>query len=167
MDSHSDTSSLLDSETSKLYKVTKSRDNFTNNPDKVYPKPNSARLEDFKSQLDEWSKLEDQIRKLNIAKRERMVKLRVIGNSIQNFMTEFGYENINRRDGSRINFKVKQVKEPITLNSIKNRLAEIDLSNFNSREELLDYLFKKDDSTTIEKRSLRRIVPKVSSHLDL
>lgn len=46
----------------------------------VYPKPTQEELDEFKGQLDEWVRLEDQIRKLNIAKRERLLRLKALGN---------------------------------------------------------------------------------------
>lgn len=135
-------------------------------PEKIYPKPTAEELDEFKGQVDEWVRLEDQIRKLNIAKRERMLRLRALGTTVQNFMTQFGYEHINRKDGSHIKFQVREVKKPVTLQQVKTQLLAVDFKGL-TPEKLLDELFNSDSREKITKKSLKRIIPKVSSALDL
>jgi hypothetical protein len=134
--------------------------------EKVYPKPSEEELEDFKGQLDEWSKLEDQVRKLNVAKRERLLRMRALGSTVQQFMVKFGYEHINRKDGSHVRYNEREVKQPITLTDVKTRLLTMDISQFTG-EKLIEELFKDETRERIIKKSLRRVIPKVSGTLDI
>jgi len=132
----------------------------------VYPKPTEEELDEFKGQLDEWVRLEDQIRKLNIAKRERLLRLKALGNTVQQFMKTFGYEHINRKDGSHIKYNERVVKQPVKMNDIKTKLLTLNVSQF-TPEKLLEELFKDDSRERVVKTKLSRVIPKVSGTLDL
>lgn len=163
--------SSSESESEKLYEIPSLQKKHTakqSTPidEKIYPKPSDEELEEFKGQLDEWSKLEDQIRKLNVAKRERLLRLKALGNTVQQFMVKFGYEHINRKDGSHIRYNERAVKQPITLKDIKTRLLTLDISQLTT-EKLIEELFKDEARERVVKQSLRRIIPKVSGALDI
>lgn len=135
--------------------------------EKIFPKPSEEELEEFKAQLDEWVKLEDQIRKLNVAKRERLLRLKALGGTVQQFMKTFGYEDINRKDdGSHVVYTEREVKQPISLVNVKTRLLSLDVSQFTA-EKLIEELFKDDTRERVVKKTLKRIIPKVSGTLDI
>ena len=129
--------------------------------EKVYPKPGAEDLEAFKGQLDEWVRAEEHLRKLNIARRECMLRMKKLGESVEHFMTTFGYEHINRKDGSKIKYRVREVKRPVTLQAVKLQLMSFSEDDFKgcTPTELLERLFNRDNRETVVRTSLRRFVP--------
>jgi hypothetical protein len=124
--------------------------------------PSQEDLEMFRQQVSEWTKLDDQVKKLSIAMRERRIHQRALASKIEDFMVKYGYDNLNTQSG-RIRASVRQVKQPLKLADIREKI--LSLNNL-SGEELIEKIFN-EDRPTVEKRSLRRIVPKVSMSLDI
>lgn len=120
--------------------------------------PTQEELDDFKAKVSEWTKLDEQIKKLNIAIRERKVHQKVLSNGIQTFMNKFGYGNLNTNQG-RIVYTVRKCKQPIKISEVKRILQERD-------ETLAKELFE-GDRPVVEKQSIRRIVPRVSMNLEI
>lgn len=131
--------------------------------DNLFHPPTEDDLEMFRQQVSEWTKLDDQVKKLNIAVRERRTHQRALSNKIQEFMIKYGYDNLNTQCG-RIKASVAQVKQPLKLKDIRAKILE--LHNL-SGEELVAKIFDDDNRPVCEKRSLRRIMPKVSLSLDI
>lgn len=129
--------------------------------EKVYPKPNPEDLEAFKGQLDEWVRAEEHLRKLNIARRECVLRMKKLGESVEGFMTRYGYEHINRKDGSKIKYRVREVKRPVTLQAVKLQLMSFSEDDFRgcTPTELLERLFNRENRETVVRTSLRRFVP--------
>ena len=139
-------------------------DSFTSNKEeKNAPAPENTVAEEdlamFKQQVAEWLKLDDQIRKLNIALRERKVHQKAIGEKIQLFMTSNNYDDLNTGQG-KIRSRVRTVQQPIKISEIKKRLEEL------GQEEIIQKIFHQQREQVV-KKSLTRIVPKVSLSLDL
>ena len=120
--------------------------------------PTAEELEEFKTQVAEWTKLDDQVKKLNTAIRERRVHQRALSNGIQSFMAKFGYGNLNTNQG-RIVYTVRKCKQPVKITEVKKVLLERD-------QDLAKELFE-GDRPVLEKSSIRRIVPKVSMSLEI
>jgi len=116
-------------------------------------------MEMFKQQVAEWIKLDDQIRKLNVAIRERKVHQRALGTKIQSFMMAHNYDNLNTGQG-RIRSKVRTVQQPLRATDIKKKLEEL------GEQHLIEKIFE-SERATVTKQSLTRIIPKVSLSLDL
>lgn len=121
--------------------------------------PSEDDLEMFKQQVAEWLKLDDQVRKLSIAIRERKVHQRALGAKIQNFMIKHNYDNLNTGQG-RIRSKVRTVQQPLRVTEVKKKLEDL------GQTELIEKIFN-EQRPQIQKQSLTRIIPKVSLHLDL
>lgn len=127
-------------------------------------KPSEEDIEMFRQQVSEWLKLDDQIRKLSVAMRERKVHQRAIGQKIQQFMLLNNYDNLNTQHG-RIRATARNVKQPVKVSDIRNTLLELADKPITG-QELLNRIFEAERPSTV-KHSLRRIVPKVSMSLDL
>ncbi len=124
--------------------------------------PTPEELADFKAQVSEWTKIDDQIKKLNIAIRERRLHQKVLSDGIKVFMTKFGYGNLNTNQG-RILHTVKTVKQPLKINEIR----QIILDNIHSTpEELFKKIFE-SERPVIKKESIKRVIPNVSMHLEI
>ena len=94
--------------------------------------PTPEELETFKNLVNDWFKYDDQIRKLNIAMKERK--------------------------HGRIKTNVKECKVPIKMNDIKTKIIK---HNDLSGEELLKKIFE-DERETFVRKNIKRIIPKVS-----
>lgn len=124
--------------------------------------PTEDELEMFRQQVSEWMKLDDSIRKLTVAVRERKIHQQAIGTKIQEFMHKFNYDNLNTQMG-RIKANVRKVKQPLRLTDIREKILTLQGL---TGEELVAKIFDEDRPVT-EKRSLRRVIPKVSLSLDI
>jgi hypothetical protein len=123
------------------------------------PPPSEEDLELFKQQVSEWLKIDETIRKLTVALRERKVHQRALAQKVQEFMTRHGYDNLNTQAG-RIRASTRTVKQPLRVTDIRAKLLEL------GNEDLVSRIFD-GDRPSVQKTSLRRIVPKVSLSLDL
>ena len=122
--------------------------------------PSEEELLEFRQQVDEWIKLDDQIRKLNVAVRERRTKQRSLAAIIQQFMIRHSYDNLSTNHG-RIVSSVRVVKVPLKPAEVKSRLLQLQGP---AAEPLVQQLFE-ENRRTVERKSLRRVVQKVSLHL--
>lgn len=137
--------------------------------EKVYPKPSAEDLEAFKGQLDEWVRMEEQLRRLNVARRECMLHMKKLGAGVETFMTKYGYEHINRRDGSKIKYRCREVKQPITLQAVKMQLLALNEDELreSTPATLLEKIFNREHRATIVRTSLRRFVPTLPTHIEV
>lgn len=119
--------------------------------------PTEDELENFKNLVNDWFKYDDQIRKLNIAIKERKNYQRALNTKIQEFMFKYEYNDLNTQHGC-IKAKVREVKVPIKINEIKDKILkhpEI------SGEQLFKLIFE-DERPTLLKKALTRVIQKVS-----
>ena len=129
--------------------------------------PTTEETELFKGQVAEWLKLDDQIRKLNLAIRERRIHQRVLSGRVQQFMIKYKYDNLNTNQGI-IKSNVREVKQPLKLNDVKSKLEDIlsnDMATVNFKEAIMKIF--EDERPTVTKQSLHRRIPKVSMSLEL
>lgn len=124
--------------------------------------PSDEEFEMFKQQMSQWLKLDDQVRKLSIAIRERRTQQRALAEKIQEFMIKFKYDDVNTTVG-RVKSNVRQAKVPLKIGDIREKIVEM---RHLSGDELVEAIFAAE-RPIVEKRSLRRIIPKVSMSLDL
>ena len=133
--------------------------------------PDADELAEFRSQVSEWVKLDEQVKKLRIAVRERIVHQKALSGKIQEFMKRYKYDDLNTQNG-RIKHNVREVKAPLKLSDVKTKLYTI-LEGGAGNEGFTDDTIKQihdifeGERPTTTKEGLRRIVPKVSLSLDL
>lgn len=89
--------------------------------------------------------------------KERKNYQRVLNSKIEQFMFNYKYNDLNTQHG-RIKTNVKECKVPIKMNDIKTKIMQY---NNLSGEELLKQIFE-EDRTTVVKKNIRRVIPKVS-----
>lgn len=118
--------------------------------------PTEEELDMLKGLVSEWFKLDDQIRKLNTAIKERKVHLKAINSKIEKFMFDYKFKDLNTQHG-RIKANERKIKVPVKLSEIKTKILELkDLSG----EELLNEIF--NDRPTVIKKNIRRVIPTVN-----
>ena len=93
---------------------------------------NEALLEEFKDNVKQWLELDNQLKRLAAASKERRKKKNDINLKILEFMGKFNIEDLNTKDGI-IRYKKTFVKEPLSQKTIKTKLEELfkdDQENF-------------------------------------
>jgi hypothetical protein len=129
---------------------------FVNNILDNNPEPSSDELDTLKTLVSEWFKFDDQIRKLQIAIKERKVHQKALNNKIEKFMFDYKYKDLNTQHG-RIKANERKVKVPVKMSEIKQKILEYkDLSG----EDLLKEIFS--DRPTVVKKNIRRVIPQVN-----
>lgn len=114
---------------------------------------NEVLLEEFKDNVKQWLELDNQLKRLAAASKERRKKKNDINLKILEFMGKFNIEDLNTKDGI-IRYRKTFVKEPLSQKTIKTKLEELfkdDTENF----EKIAKIFT--DREKIEKTSLRRL----------
>ena len=125
--------------------------------------PNEEELETFKIWVQDWFKYDDAIRKLKIAIRERKVLQQVLNSKIENFMFKYNYNDLNTQNG-RLKTNIRSVHKPVNIKEIKDIIT----NNINlTGEELLSKIFNKENRPVVEKKSIKRIIPKVSMNINI
>lgn len=125
--------------------------------------PTREELDTFKNLVNEWFKLDDMIRKLAVALKERKNHQRALNNKIEEFMFKYKYNDLNTQNG-RLKATVKTQHKPVNIKEIRSILENNkDLKG----EELLEKIFNKDDRPVTTKKVIKRIIPKVSLSLDI
>jgi hypothetical protein len=125
--------------------------------------PTPEELETFKNLVTDWFKYDDMIRKLIVALKERKTVQKALNNKIKEFMFMYKYNDLNTKDG-RIKANEKKIHKPVNIKDIKDIIQ-------NNKElsgvELLYKIFNKEDRPLITKKTIKRIIPKVSLSLDI
>jgi hypothetical protein len=125
--------------------------------------PTTEEMDIFKNLVNDWFKFDDAIRKLKIAIRERKTLQQVLNNKIQDFMFKYNYNDLNTQNG-RLKTNVKNVQKPVNIKEVR----EIINNNKNlTGEELLNMIFNNENRPVVVKKSIKRIIPKVSMSLDI
>lgn len=130
--------------------------------------PSVDELAEFKAQVAEWVKIDDQVKKLRVAVRERLVHQKALGSRIQTFMKQFNYDNLNTQQG-RIKNNVREVKTPLTVTDVRKKLYIMITEDSKFDEDTIKKIHEvfEGDRPKVIKEGLRREVPKVSLSIDL
>ena len=114
---------------------------------------NEALLEEFKSHVKDWLELDNQLKRLAAAAKERRKKKNDINLKILEFMGRFNIEDLNTKEGI-IRYRKTYVKEPLSQKTIKTKLEEL-FKNDKDTFEKVQKIFTEREK--IEKTSLRRL----------
>lgn len=116
--------------------------------------PTQEELEEFRTKINEWCKLDDQIKKLSIAIRERKKLQQAYAKFIKEFMFQFDYRDVNF-ENSKIKAVSTEVRPPVKITEIKNKILE---HNNLSGKQLLELIFDPEKREKITKEYIRRRV---------
>jgi hypothetical protein len=78
-------------------------------------------------------------------------------------MFKYNYNDLNTQNG-RLKTNVKNVYKPINIKEVREIINN---NKHLTGEELLAKIFNKDEREMIVKKTIRRIIPKVSMSLDI
>ena len=125
--------------------------------------PDAEELSTFKNNVQEWFNIDNTIRKLMIALKERKVYQKKLNENIQEFMFKYKYNDLNTQNG-RLKANIKTVQKPVNMKEIKDKIIQYkELSG----SELLEKIFNSEERPVVEKKIIRRVIPKVSMALDI
>tara|TARA_Y100000389_G_scaffold128022_1_gene125369 strand:- start:3438 stop:3860 length:423 start_codon:yes stop_codon:yes gene_type:complete len=125
----------------------------------VDQQPSEEDLDDFKNKINEWCKMDDQIKKLMIAVKERKKLQQALNVYIKEFMFKYNYQDVNVNN-CRITAKKKQYLSPLSVNDMKKNILE----NKNlSGDELINVIFDPEKRVKKEKETIRRILPRITN----
>ena len=114
---------------------------------------NEALLEEFKSHVKDWLELDNQLKRLAAAAKERRKKKNDINLKILEFMGRFNIEDLNTKEGI-IRYRKTYVKEPLSQKTIKTKLEELFKNDLDTFEKVQKIFTEREK---IEKTSLRRL----------
>lgn len=80
-------------------------------------------LDDFKNQVRLYLEIDNTLKKLKAAVKERLRARRELSARILDFMGRYHIEELNTRDG-KLRYRVVNVKEPLTQSVIKERIKD-------------------------------------------
>ena len=119
--------------------------------------PTQAELDEFKAHVRSWMEVDNAVKKLQAAIKERNSAKNIIAQRILSFMCKFNIEDLNTKEG-KLKYRVSQVRAPISQSTIKARLIE-NYDQVVDSKMSIDDLTKKifdNDRAVKEKHSLRR-----------
>ena len=115
-------------------------------------------IEDFKNKVKIWMRLDDeikeftkQIRMLNVEIKQRKKYINTLTPYILSYMNDNGFEELNSKDGGRLQYRTSLIKPPLTQKDLREKLYD----QFPNNSEDLDKIFKQREK--IAKVSLRRL----------
>ena len=121
--------------------------------------PTEDELDDFKNKINEWCKIDDQIKKLMIAIKERKKVQNAFNVYIKEFMFKFDYHDVNVNN-CRIVAKKKEYLTPVSVNDMKKNILE---NKTLSGDDLINVIFDPTKRIKKEKESIKRILPPINN----
>lgn len=119
--------------------------------------PSDEELDAFKSDVRTWIEVDNSIRMLQEAARERRAAKRALSARVLGFMSRFNIEDLNTRDGSRLRFQVRFVRSPLSHGAIKDRIDRFCAGDADAAGRIHGAVF--GDRERTERSSLRRLPP--------
>jgi hypothetical protein len=116
--------------------------------------PDEAILDEFKNHVRVWIEIDNMIRKLRGAIKERADVKKNLTEKILRFMAKYNIEDLNTKDGSKLRYHVTKTKAQPSKSQIKERLTQY-YGNVSNIDELTEKLFEKNEKT--DAVSLRRL----------
>lgn len=133
-------------------KVGCSRDNACTMELALPLRPDASQMDEFRSHVSTWLKLDADMGRLQTALRERRAAKLQLTASIVAFMMRFGIDDLDTRE-CRLSCRVRQVKAPLPHRMIHDRLAGIYADDPVAARTITDTVFNRD---RVERVSLRR-----------
>ena len=111
---------------------------------------------DFKENVKEWITLDDDIKTLNAALKERKEKKKELTPKVLNFMNEYEVHDVKTTDG-QLKFSKSVTSKPLNKKYLVSRLGDF-FKDYNKGEKAVDFIYENRDKE--EKLKLKRIIKK-------
>lgn len=109
----------------------------------------------FKGNVKQWIELDNTIRRLQLAIKQRRQAKKDIEAEVVGFMSKYRIEDLNTQEAV-LRYSNKQVKVSLSGTAIKRRLQDYFGDDEDRAAEVLEYVFERDRDTR-ETQSLRRM----------
>lgn len=124
--------------------------------DNYYLDDNDPDFIEFKENAKLWLKLDDDIKKLNDAIKERKNKKNEITPTLLDFMESHNINDLNTSDGN-LKFHKSLRSKPLSKKYLINRLGDF-YKNMNKGEKIVNFIYNNREKTEIS--NLKRVYPK-------
>ena len=111
---------------------------------------------DFKENVKEWITLDDDIKTLNNALKERKKKKQELTPKVLDFMNEYEVHDVKTTDG-QLKFSKSLTSKPLNKKYLISRLGDF-FKDYNKGEKAVEFLYENRDKE--EKLKLKRIIKK-------
>jgi len=111
---------------------------------------------DFKENVKEWITLDDDIKTLNIALKERKEKKKELTPKVLDFMNEYEVHDVKTTDG-QLKFSKSVTAKPLNKKYLVSRLGDF-FKDYTKGEKAVDFIYENRDKE--EKLKLKRIIKK-------
>ena len=131
------------------------------------PVPTASELNEFKDLVNAWIQYDEQIRKLQLAIKERKTKKNALGPTIIAFMQKYKVDALDTKAGN-IQCKNYHTTAPINVKGVKQQLLQMQVQGqVITPASLIQQLFSKTEREVVNKTRLRRVIPTVTNSLGL
>ena len=113
-------------------------------------------LIDFKSSVKTWIDLDDDIKTLTEALKERKKKKDELTPDLMKFMNSYQISDLNTKDG-QLKFSKTNVAKPLSKKYLMNRIGDF-FKNYDKGEEVVNFVYENREKE--EKFKLRRVIKK-------
>lgn len=111
---------------------------------------------DFKENVKEWITLDDDIKTLNNALKERKKKKQELTPKVLDFMNEYEVHDVKTTDG-QLKFSKSLTSKPLNKKYLISRLGDF-FKDYNKGEKAVEFIYENRDKE--EKLKLKRIIKK-------
>ena len=111
---------------------------------------------DFKENVKEWITLDDDIKTLNLALKERKQKKNELTPKVLEFMNEYEVHDVKTTDG-QLKFSKSLTSKPLNKKYLVSRLGDF-FKDYTKGEKAVDFIYENRDKE--EKLKLKRIIKK-------
>ena len=116
--------------------------------------PDNLSLDEFKNDVRTWIELDNSIRRLQAAIKERRAAKKLLTDRVMQFMGRYNIEDLNTSDG-RLRYRVSFVRAPLSHSAIKERIEKYFSADVNAARELNGVVFGNRERS--EKTCLSRL----------
>jgi len=120
-----------------------------------------SELTNFKGKVTKYLSIDDEIKQLSKALREKRKEKLMLSNDVLNFMGEFNIEDLNTNTGV-LKYSISKTKKTISKKDILEKLTAF-LKNSDKASEAISYIY--DNREVVEKVRLKRLKPRKNMNL--
>lgn len=127
-----------------------------NDNEELYLDDNNPEFLEFKSNVKSWIELDDDIKTLTEALKERKKKKEQITPELMTFMSNYQINDLNTKDG-QLKFSKTNVAKPLSKKYLMERIGNF-FKNYDKGEEVVNFVYENREKE--EKFKLRRVIKK-------
>jgi hypothetical protein len=124
--------------------------------EEVYLDDTNPEFLEFKSNVKSWIELDDDIKTLAEALKERKKKKEEITPNLMKFMNTYQINDLNTKDG-QLKFSKTNVSKSLSKKYLMNRIGDF-FKNYDKGEEVVNFVYENREKE--EKFKLRRVIKK-------